>query len=262
LITSEIRLRTAEVLYQESHARSFGYLWCLGRKFQLDAGPREKFIGIYLRKLGPRLYCRLGNTAMASLPVKAVRQLTILDVTATHILVDPKTAQTSMPSLYRMSTVHLPYSDGIRVEHAYPITLWDRTDNLYMTARFYGWTLHPVVLALYLRVYDFPVVLLCDYTVEPPVLKAFLRKDKPLQFANIFQERHREEGMSWADLYLQDPDMYTLDSTVFIHQGPTSIRMRFGLEAKNVHVLSKKTLTRSITVSMVHFPTWVNGPSN
>jgi hypothetical protein len=174
LITSEIRLRAAEVLYQESHSRSFGYLWCLGREFQLDSGAIERFTGIYLRKLGPRLYCRPGNTAMASLPVKAVRKLTTLDVTATHILVDSKTAQTSMPSPYRLSTVHLPYSDSIRVEHAYPITLWDHTDNLCMIASFYGWTLHPVVLALSLRGYDFLVVLLCDYTVEPPVLKAFL----------------------------------------------------------------------------------------
>jgi hypothetical protein len=196
LFTSEIRLRIRLIKQPENRGFRVVYLFCLGIDSQYGGGERQRHAGIYLRKLGPRLYCRLGDTAMASIPWKNTRRLSTSDVTATHILIDPMVAMTNVPFLYRMSSVHVPWRGPVRVDKAYPTTLWDHTDSLYMSARFYGWTLHPVVLVISIRVCNVPLVLLCDYKVEPPVLKAFQPLQRPRETALIFQEKYREDGTS------------------------------------------------------------------
>jgi hypothetical protein len=260
LFTSEIRLRTKFITQPIiAHVGVF-YLFCLGKDSQYGGSERQRHTGIYLRKLGPRLYCRLGNVAMASIPWKTIRGLSTLDVTATHILIDPTVAITKVPFLYRMSSVHVPWRGPVRVDKAYPTTLWDHTDSLYMSARFYGWTLHPVVLALSVRVCNVPLVLLCDYKVEPPVLKAFQPLQRPRETALIFQEKYREDGASWQDLFLQSPSLETLNDTVFIDQGTTSMRIRFTLESKHIQVLYRKITAKSLTFSIVHVPTGLDKP--
>ncbi|RYO20381.1 hypothetical protein AA0113_g705 [Alternaria arborescens] len=258
LFTSEIRLRVVEQPGDDDPG--VVYLFCLGMSSQYGGYERRRHTGIYLRKLGPRLYCRLGNIAMASFPWKATRRLSTLDVTATHILIDPIVATTNVPFLYRMSSVHVPCPGNIRVDKAYPTTLWDHTDSLYMSARFYGWTLHPVVLALSIWVCNVPLVLLCDYKVEPPVLKAFQPLQRPRETALIFQEKYREDGTSWQDLFLQAPSLETLNDTVFIDQGATSMRIRFTLESKHIWVLYKKITAKSLTFSIVHVPAGLDKP--
>jgi hypothetical protein len=260
LFTSEIRLRTDVIEQPGNGASGEVYLFCLGIDSQCGGGERQRHTGIYLRKLGPRLYCRLGNIRMASTPWKIARILSTLDVTATHILIDPMVAMTNVPFLYRMSSVHVPWYGDVRVDKAYPTSLWDHTDSLYMSARFYGWTLHPVVLVLSVRVCNVPLVLLCDYKVEPPVLKVFQPLQRPRETALIFQEKYREDGASWQDLFLQAPSLETLNNTVFIDQGTTSMRIRFNLESKHIRVLYKNIATKSLTCSIVHVPTGLDKP--
>jgi hypothetical protein len=260
LFTSEIRLRTKLVKELENGDSGVVYLFCLGIDSQYGGGERQRHTGIYLRKLGPRLYCRLGNIAMASIPWKNIRGLSTLDVTATHILVDPTVAITNVPFLYRRSSVHVPWRGPIRVDKAYPTTLWDHTDSLYMSARFYGWTLHPVVLVLSIRVCNVPLVLLCDCKVEPSVLKVFQPLQRPHETAIMFQEKYREDGASWQDLFLQAPSLETLDDTVYIDQGSTSMRIRFTLESKHMRVLYKRITAKSLTFSIVHVPAGLDKP--
>ncbi|RYO03603.1 hypothetical protein AA0121_g13009 [Alternaria tenuissima] len=256
LFTSEIRLRTRLIEQPENRGFRVVYLFCLGIDSQYGGGERQRHAGIYLRKLGPRLYCRLGDIAMASIPSKNTWGLSTLDVTATHILIDPMVAMTNVPFLYRMSPVHVPF----RVDKAYPTTLWDHTDSLYMSARLYGWTLHPVVLVLSIRICNVPLVLLCDCKEEPPVLKAFQPLQKPYESAVVFQEKNLEDGTSWQDLFLQAPTLETLDDTVLIDQGSTSMRIRFTLKSKHIRVLYKNIAAKCLTCSIVHVPTGLDKP--
>ncbi|CAN9443244.1 unnamed protein product [Alternaria alternata] len=262
LFTSRIGLRTDIIEQPENGSVGVVYLFYLGIDFQCGGGEKQRHTGIYLRKLGPRLYCRLGNIRMASTPCRIARGLSTLDVTATHILIDLVVAMTNVPFLYRMISVHIPCSGDLRVDKAYPTNLWDHTDSLYMSARFYGWTLHPVVLALSVRVCNVPLVLLCDHKVEPPVLKAFQPLQRPRETAIIFQEKYREDGASWQDLFLQAPSLETLNDTVFIDQGTTSMRIRFTLESKTIRVLYKNIAAKSLTCSIVHVPTCLDKPLN
>jgi hypothetical protein len=236
------------------------YLFCLGIDFQWGGGEIQRHTGIYLRKLGPRLYRRVGNIRMASIPWRISRRLNTLDVVATHILIDPMVAMTNVPFLYRRSSVHVPCYGDIQVQAAYPTTLWDHTDSLCMSARFYSWTLHPVVLVLFVRVCDIPLVLLCNYIGEPPVLKAFQPLQRPREITLIYQDKYLEDVASWHDLSLQAPILKTLSDTIIIDQGTTSMRIRFTLESKHIRVLHKHIASKSFTCSIVHVPTGLDKP--
>jgi hypothetical protein len=262
LFTSGIRLRIDVVEQPGNGGAGVLYLFCLGIDFQWGGGERQRHTGIYLRKLGPRLYCRVGNIRMASIPWKIARRLDTLDLVATHILIDPTVAMTNVPFLYRRSSVHVPCYGDIRVQAAYPTTLWDHTDSLYMSARFYAWTLHPVVLVLFVRVCDIPLVLLCDYIEEPPVLKAFQPLQRPRETTLIFQDKYLEDGAWWHDLSLQAPILKTLNDTVIVDQGTTSMRIRFTLESKHIRVLHKHIAAKSLTCSIVHVPAGLDEPSS
>jgi hypothetical protein len=138
LFTSGIRLRTDVVEQPGNGGAGVLYLFCLGIDFQWGGGEIQRHTGIYLRKLGPRLYCRLGNIRMASTPWRNSRRLSKFDVTATHILIDPMVVMTNVPFLYRMSSVHVPCYGDLQVDKAYPTNLWDHTDSLYMSASING----------------------------------------------------------------------------------------------------------------------------
>ncbi|KAH8627330.1 hypothetical protein IG631_17098 [Alternaria alternata] len=256
LFTSEIRLRIRLIRQPQNRGFYVVYLFCLGIDSQYGGGERQRHAGIYLRKLGPRSYCRLGNTEIASIPWKNTRRLSTLDMTATHILIDPMVAMTNVPFLYRMSSVHVPWRGPIQVDGAYPTTLWDHTDSLYMSARFYGWNLRPVVLVLFIRVCNVSLVLLCDGTV----LKAFQPLKRPHETAIVFQEKYREDAASWQDLFLQAPSLATLDDTVYIDQRSTSMRIRFTLESKYIRALYRRVTAKSLTFSIVHVPTGLDKP--
>ena len=260
LFTSEIRLRTKLVKLSGNRNIGVRYLFFLGADFQYGGGERRRCPGIYLRKLGPRLYCRIGNIAMASIPWGASQTLERLDVTASHILVDPMVALTKVPFRYRKSSVHVPWFRGVQVNEAYPTTLWDHTDCLFMSARLYTRNIHLVVLALSICVYDVPLILLCDYRVEPPVLKAFQPLQRPRETTIIFQEKYTEDGMTWQDLFLQAPGLETLEDTVFIDQGSTSMRIRFTFESKHMRVVCKIIVAKSLTFSIVHVPAGLDKP--
>lgn len=138
LFTSEIGLRTDVIEQPGNGGAGVVYLFYLGFDPQRGGGEEQRHIGIYLRKLGPRLYCRLGNIRMASTPWRNSRRLSKFDVTATHILIDPMVVMTNVPFLYRMSSVHVPCYGDLQVDKAYPTNLWDHTDSLYMSASING----------------------------------------------------------------------------------------------------------------------------
>ena len=67
LFTSEIRLRINVIKLPGNRNIGVLYLFHLDADFQFGDDERLRSPGIYVRKLGPRLHCRLGNIAMAIL---------------------------------------------------------------------------------------------------------------------------------------------------------------------------------------------------
>ncbi|CAN9332000.1 unnamed protein product [Alternaria alternata] len=120
LFTSGIRLRTDVVEQPGNGGAGVLYLFCLGIDFQWGGGERQRHTGIYLRKLGPRLYRRVGNIGWQVFLGGSLEDWNTLDVVATHILIDPMVAMTNVPFLYRRSSVHVPCYGDIQVQAAYP----------------------------------------------------------------------------------------------------------------------------------------------
>ncbi|EOA81790.1 uncharacterized protein SETTUDRAFT_97772 [Exserohilum turcica Et28A] len=156
LMTTELNIRTAE-FKQANNSRQIVYFINLGFS-------SERRMGIHLRKLGPSLFCRLHDyDDMDSVVSPYVDQR----VGNFYIVLDPQFSKTKISDFYRMCALHVPFADDLRVETALPKTLWDHTDRLFLTKSRYATPIHPMVLALKLRVYletgDVPITVVCDY---------------------------------------------------------------------------------------------------
>ncbi len=200
------------------------YLICLGALgFKRDmsvptgSGPFRRDVGIYLRKIGPKLFCREGLFPLAGLKAE-IEQIEIYEITEKCILLDPTTAITNVSSSFRNLAIHVPFHDAFQLQEAFPETLWDHTDRVFLRPKRYQWIKYPTVLVMRFSVRLInavvPLVLLCDYREAVPILKVFIPNTYPRESNIIFQQRYREEGIAWEDLEIQAPGIHALnDST-------------------------------------------------
>lgn len=243
-IASDITLRTASLQCAQDECQRVYFIY-------LGINGRERKV-IYLRKLGPRLYCRLNTRGMRSVPNADGHH-----VRGIHILLDAKVAQTKIPQFYRSRTLHVPPSGPIKVQMALPTAQWDYTDALFLGARTSGLNMHPVVLALRLVVTVdeglVPVTLLCDYRSETPTLGILEHNSQFAQSHLIFQYRYEETGVPWD---LLGPSPWSLKPDMIVDkrgEGGACFRVSFRLEVEFLQVLGRQfhMKTHSITVSVV-----------
>ena len=218
-------IRVASVLTRSGHVETL-YLTCLGASFDMSVSTQSstfrKDIGVYLRKIGPKLFCREGLLPLAGLRAE-IKQIEMFEVSEKYILLDPTTAITNSSSSFRYLAIHVPFHDAFQLQEAIPETLWDHTDRVFLRPTRYRWIKYPIVLAVRYTVClintTIPLVLLCDYREAVPILKVFDPTTYLRESKIIFQQRHREEGMTWDDLEIQAPGIHALNDSITIRIG-------------------------------------------
>lgn len=202
------------------------YLICLGVKLDKMV-PRgssafRRDVGIYLRKIGPKLFCRDGLFRIAGLKVE-IEQVEMYEVTEKYILLDPTAAVTDTSSSFRNLAIHVPFHDAFQLHEATPETLWDHTDRVFLRPKRYHWINCPIVLAMRftLRLINtsVPLVLLCDFREAVPSLKVFNENTYHRESKIIFQQRYKEEGITWEDLEIQAPSIHPLNDSMTMRIG-------------------------------------------
>ena len=218
-------IRVAAVPTGSGHVETL-YLICPGLKRDKSVPTGSKAfrrdIGIYLRKIGPKLFCREGLLPLAGLKGE-IEQIEFQEITEKCILLDPTTTITKVSSSFRNLAIHVPVHDAIQLQEAIPETLWDHTDRVFLRPKRYHWIKYPMALAMRFSVRlmntAVPLVLLCDYREAPPILKVFNQNDYLRESIIIFQQRYREEGIAWEDLEIRAPNILMLNDSITIRVG-------------------------------------------
>jgi hypothetical protein len=151
----------------------------LGLKLDTSVPPEPgtfcRDIGIYLCKIGPKLFCREGLLPLAGLKSE-IEQIKMYDVTEKHLLLDPIAATINVSSSFRNVAIQVQFYDAFQLQGAIPETFWDHTDRLFLRPKRYRWITYPLMLAMRFSVRlinaTVPLVLLCDYREAVPILKA------------------------------------------------------------------------------------------
>jgi hypothetical protein len=250
LLSGDVPLRAAAVPGDEDDREIESYLLCLGTNTQASADG-----GIYLRKIGPRLFYRDGRFPLAGFGRNKVEQLGLFDVTDYYILIDPITANiVSSSSRFRDCAVHIPFGDVFRLEDTVPETLWDLTDRVFLRPKPYKWTRYPMAIAMAFRgtlagrvVH---LVVLCDYRNRFPICKVFRRHEYSLQAAMIFQGRYRSESIFWVDLEIQLPEISLLRNCVEIRVGSEVFSISASFERGIVESISREAKLFSLNFNI------------
>jgi hypothetical protein len=202
------------------------YLICSGIKLDKmvprGSSASRRDVGIYLRKIGPKLFCRDGLFRIAGLEAE-IEQIEMHEVTEKYILLDPTAAVTGTSSSFRNLAIHVPFHDAFQLHEATPETLWDHTDRVFLRPKRYHWINYPIVLtmrfALRLINTSVPLVLLCDFREAVPSLKVFNENTYHRESKIIFQQRYKEEGITWEDLEIQAPSIHPLNDSMTMRIG-------------------------------------------
>jgi len=228
LVSGDVPLRAAVVTGEEGEI--LRYLLMLGRNGFTPIADG----GIYLRKVGPKLFYRDGRLPLTGFGENMFRQVCLFDATDYYILIDPITADAASLSTFRDSAVHVPFDDIFRLEVTFPNSLWDVTDRVFLRPKPYSWARYPMVMALAFhgtlagRVVH--LVVLCDYRKQVPIGKVFMRSQYCRQAAVIFQGRYRNDSIYWADLEMQAPNILLLSNCVEIRLGNQTFRISASFE--------------------------------
>jgi hypothetical protein len=209
--------------------------------------------GIYLRKLGPRLFCRVGSLPLA---VFDLDHSFFFDITSAYILLDPQVLSVSSYAFYWDLAFCIPQQDGFQLEHVTPTALWEPTSRCILQPFSYG--TRTMVLALRVRFTvnpssdAFALVVLLDnrpgQTV--PLRGMFINKDYPRMTHIIFQQSHMVEGMSWGDLEFHAPELQSLTRSVVVKSRDGTFNIKLHTEDSTMEVLSTNVTVKNLVFSI------------
>lgn len=221
-LSGDVPLRVVRLL-EGSHAHSEDlYLLNLGTNVERSYIATRADDGIYLRKIGPGLFCRVGGLPLSS--SSAYKQLNLLDFTEMYIVVDPRPAITSMASSFRTHAIHVPLNDFFELQEVIPQNLWDVTDRMFLRPKTYGWVRYPSVLIMRFRIKiaesavktPTELIVFCDYREEPPKLRVLNKEKHTQEAATILHRRYKENSLSWEELHMLFPEVRWLNNSTKI----------------------------------------------
>ena len=194
--------------------------------------PNRSDGGIYLRKIGPKLFVRDLILPLAGFADTRFSQKRVLDdVTDYYILTDSK-ANVSHLS-FRTSALHIASDDIFKLEDTVPETLWDVTDKVFLKPKPYSWIRYPMVIALEFRGSllgeNLELVVFCQYKEGDsfPKCKVFWKGSFPREEAIIFQQRrNRQESIHWSQFEIDAPHILGLNNNVERRVGKKIIKVR------------------------------------
>jgi hypothetical protein len=206
LISGEyLPMRVADVSGGNGGCGTLRYLFSLGsrQKGKFEPG------GVYLRKVGPKLFYRDGMFPLAGFGLNKVKQKDIFDVTGYYILIDPHPAVQVLSSGHRDVALHIPNNDLFRLTSTVPENLWDHTDRIFLRPSPSLRSNYSMVLASKVQCMlpdrGVNIVVLCDCRHIPPTCKVF---EASSQACMIFSGRYRNDSMHWEELELQAPNSF------------------------------------------------------
>jgi len=177
--------------------------------------------GIFLRKLGPGLFCRDGRFPLAGFwNVADIDQTGMLeDVSKFHVVTDPVVAHNAY-SVYRRFALHIPVNKNFRIADIVPESLWDITDHLFLRPKPYSWCRYETVLAVSLRARvlgkEVQLVVLCDCRNVIPILRIFELSRYSRAADIIFRGPQREMSVTFSELEKREPELAMIKNEVDI----------------------------------------------
>ncbi|KAI1853991.1 hypothetical protein JX266_001132 [Neoarthrinium moseri] len=173
-------------------------------------------VGIYLRKIGPRLFYRDVDLSMAGVGVGDDAIVDNLDIPDYHILIDPVMHPTRLAIPFRDGALHVPSSQYFTICDAIPTELWDHMGNIFLKPKPYQWCQHITVLGVAVQFrlggVTVPMVVLCDCRIRRQV--KLLSGDKIHVFAaSLFGGRNRRTSVEWRELEIEAPDLMEMGNT-------------------------------------------------
>ncbi|KAH7414029.1 heterokaryon incompatibility protein-domain-containing protein [Phaeosphaeria sp. MPI-PUGE-AT-0046c] len=242
LLSNDIPLRSMDTVTGDGK-RVVSYLVYLG------FGQRE-VRGIYLRKIGPNLFCRDGHHRLLNLVGDDMETRTY-EVKETCILLNP-TAALDAALKFRSQGIHVPFDTSFDLRHAYPQMLWDETDRMYLRPKRYVWADFPMVLVMEFKLTlhhgTIWLAVLCHHLSHGPVLKIFSQDQYHEEFDIISQARYRHEGIHVHELDLQARSIRAMGNTITVKVNDQYYRIAVALRSESL-----QTFVGPVPVSTVYF---------
>lgn len=242
LLSSDIPLRSMNTVTKDGRSVIM-YLVYLG------VGSKA-IKGIYLRKIGPNLFCRDGPHTLINLDETETETRTY-EVKETYILLDIAPAMDAA-SKYRSQGIHVPSNATFDLRHAYPQMLWDETDRMYLRPKRYVWADYPMVLVMEFKLTlhhgTIWLAVLSHYLSHGPVLKIFSQDQYHEEFDIISQARYRHEGIHVHELDLQARSIRAMGNTITVKVGDRYYRIVVALRSTYL-----ETFVGSVQVSTLYF---------
>jgi hypothetical protein len=237
----EISLRTKQGCRISLYALWVGFL----------VGDGERLArGIYLRKIGPKLFVRDFTSPLAGFFDPDHYQGKLLDdMTDYYILSDPK--PNISPLSFRGGALHMGTYSPLELEDAVPETLWDITDQVFLKPKPYGWARYPMVIATRFRGpllgENIDLVVLCRFKEGYlfPNCKLFWGGSYPQEEMIIFQHRrNRRESVYWSQFEIDAPHILELSNKV---------ERRVGRRVLSISAWFQKEIVPEVTSKMEMF---------
>jgi hypothetical protein len=266
-VSGDIPMRIADVSGGQGGREVLRYLIVLGtRRGKFERGRIFERGGIYLRKVGPKLFYRDGMFPLADFGLHQVEQKDFFFPTGYHILIDPHPSVRILSSKHRDFAIHIPDNHLLRLTSTFPEILWDHTDRVFLRPSTYPWSSYPMALAMKFRCIPPPfinvfneygdsvndsvyadtgvdIVVLCDYRETAPTCKVF---EAPSQAGMVFLDRYRNDSINWEELELQAPDIVSLNNRIVIRDGARIYTVSISFEMGRVERISEHETFHSL----------------
>lgn len=221
--------------------------------------------GIYLRKLGPQLFCRDRQFSLANFKggSGASRKAIGRGIVGSnfYILINALRAVTPegiYASRFRHSTLHVPLNidDRLMLKDTVPENLWDVADRVFLRPTPHSWDRYPMVLAMeFHATLDgtvSSVVVLCRYEHPSrlPVCTVYRAQDFRNETAFIFRGRFRKESIYWADMQIQCPSLLKMTNSVNIRGAKNTFKIEVRVVKEIVESIIKNAEVFSLVLNV------------
>jgi len=250
-VSGELALRWMKATLENGESKNL-HLLTLGHPQKMDD---NDFVGIYLRKIGPKLFCRDGR-----LPLVVPREDNVqgevgnmVDVEEDYYIFVDAFYQENWYVTFRDRAIHIPVDSRFVIGRTVPETLWDLTDRVFLRPCSYGWSTYFMVIAVEISCYvgiwarNIEFVLLCDFREEEPgrvpICKLFEKGQYPLQEARLFRGQNRSESVPWEQIEIEAPSLRQLSNRLCA-RGTNGVT---ALGYMNISVFCSKEIVGSIS---------------
>ena len=187
-------------------------------------------IGIFLRKLGPSSYCRLGRIPFTN--SRTIDDIIQEDQEMVYIAtnVDDSGMRHAL-SLSRRFSLHIPEQSRLDMISAVPLVYWDHVDSCFLAAHNF-FTNYSMVLAVEFSLWAYGYleeIVVIIRRIERK-LHVFRSSDAVRVRDLLFGGKTRIEGISWENLLKKSPQLDLMKDSVELYMVKDTIRVGFFLQ--------------------------------